>query len=76
MSEITQFVSQKKNAQYNPEILAEFVQCDLTEMNKCPLMYYRKRGKWQEFCLSNIKNSEKKEQPVMKISGAEAVAFV
>jgi hypothetical protein len=29
-------------------------------MNKCPTMYY-KNGEMEKFCLSNIKNSAKKE---------------
>lgn len=33
---------------------------DLTEMNKCPSVYY-KSGEMEKFCISNIKNSIKKE---------------
>ena len=57
---LPRFVSQKKMLNITLKYWPNLYNVDLTEMNKCPTMYY-KNGEMEKFCLSNIKNSEKKD---------------
>ena len=57
---LPRFVSQKKMLNITLKYWPNLYNVDLTEMNKCSTMYY-KNGEMEKFCLSNIKNSEKKD---------------
>jgi uncharacterized Fe-S cluster-containing radical SAM superfamily protein len=56
---LPRFVSQKKLLNITLKCWPNLYNVDLTEMNKCTTMYYR-NGEMEKYCLSNIKNSEKK----------------
>jgi uncharacterized radical SAM superfamily Fe-S cluster-containing enzyme len=57
---LPRLVAQKNMLNITLKCWPNLYNVDLTEMNKCPTMYY-KNGKMEKFCLSNIKNSAKKE---------------
>lgn len=57
---LPRFITQKKMLKITLKCWPNIYNVDLTEMNKCPSMYY-KNGTMEKFCLSNIKNSIKKE---------------
>jgi Molybdenum cofactor biosynthesis enzyme len=57
---LPRFVVQNKMLNITLKCWPNLYNVDLTEMNKCPSMYY-KNGEMEKFCLSNIKNSAKKE---------------
>lgn len=57
---LPRFASQKKILNIALKCWPNLYNIDLTEMNKCPTMFY-KNGGMEKFCLSNIKNSVRKE---------------
>lgn len=57
---LPRFVVQKKMLNITLKCWPNLYNIDLTEMNKCPSVYY-KNGEIEKFCVSNIKNSIKKK---------------
>lgn len=59
---LPRLVTQKKIINIALKCWPNLYNVDLTEMNKCPTVYY-KNGEMGKFCLSNIINSVRKENP-------------
>lgn len=58
---LRRFIVQKKILNITLKCWPNLYNIDLAEMNKCPHVYY-KNGEMEKFCISNIKDSVKKER--------------